>query len=549
MKLWLLAISIPASWFLSPATLPAAEPARSLALLPQPLEVQPGHGLFVLGPNTTIHVDEDSAAALNVGRLFASRVVASTGLELKIVPSNTAGKRPGVIRITAHGADASLGAEGYLLEAEHDGVVIAASAVPGMFYGTQTLLQLLPPAVFKPSKVTEATVWAVPAVRIKDRPRFPWRGLLLDVARHFFTKDEVKNLLDLMAQHKLNTLHLHLTDDQGWRIEVRRYPKLTEIGAWRKSIGFGLDPHASTAYRPDGAYGGFYTQDDIRELVAYAQARSITIVPEIEMPGHSGAALSAYPELTCSGTPPSRDGGPMGIYCAGNDASFTFLQNVLAEVIDLFPGKYIHIGGDEVQKDNWKKCPKCQARIKQEGLKDERELQSYFVKRIERYLNSQGRTLIGWDEILEGGLAPNATVMSWRSIDAGVVAATAGHDVVMTPVSHCYFDYKQAKTGEPPAQPDYLPLGQVYAFDPLPPGVPAGKVQHILGAGGTLWSEYLPNYAHVQYMAFPRACALAEVAWSAPGRKNWDDFRKRLDIQLQRLGAQAVHYRQPKKDE
>jgi hexosaminidase len=270
-------------------------------------------------------------------------------------------------------------------------------------------------------------------------------------------------------------------------------------------------------------------------------------VPEIEMPGHAGAAISAYPELSCSGRPHDRDGGGMGILCPGNDAVYPFLENVLAEVMAMFPGKYIHIGGDEVGKGYWKKCPKCQARIQQEGLKDEHELQSYFIKRIERFINARGRTLVGWDEILEGGLAPNATVMSWRTVESGVVAANAGHDVVMTPTSHCYLDYAQAKAGEPRSIGGFLPLVQVYSFDPLPPGVPADKARHILGAGGNLWSEFLPNYAQAQYMAYPRACAIAEVTWSDPQRKNWDDFQRRLDVQLQRLKVQGVNYRVPRK--
>ena len=412
-----------------------------------------------------------------------------------------------------------------------------------MFYGMQTLLQLLPPQVFSPAKVEAPVAWTVPAVEIKDQPRFRWRGLLLDVSRHFFNKQEIKNFLDLMGQHKLNTFHFHLVDDNGWRVEIKRYPKLTEVGAWRKGIDFGLNPKDSTAYGKDGQYGGYYTQDDIRELVAYAQARYITIVPEIEMPGHSGAALSAYPEFSCFGGPYDCDGGPMGIYCAGNDAAFEFLQNILAETIELFPGTYIHIGGDEVDQSGWTKCPKCQERIKHEGLKDEHELQSYFVKRIERFLNQKGRTLIGWDEILEGGLAPNATVMTWRNIESGIVAANAGHNVVMTPTSNCYLDYYQAKEGEPRGIGGFVPLKTVYDFEPLPPQVAADKAQHVIGAGGNLWSEFFPNYAHVQYMAYPRACAMAEVTWTDPKRKNWDDFKRRLEMELERLKVQGVHYR------
>ena len=424
---------------------PAAEKAAAIALVPQPREVQRGPGQFVLKRDTAILVDKDSPDATSIAKLLAQRIRASTGLDLKVSATDSPGKQPGSIRLTTRGDDASLGREGYQLDVAPDGAVITGGGAAGMFYGTQTLLQLLPPQVFSTAKVQEPVAWTIPAVRINDQPRFVWRGLLLDVARHFFSKEELKNFIDLMAQHKLNTLQIHFTDDQGWRVEIKRYPKLTEVGGWRKSIGFGFAAKDGTAYGKDGRYGGFYTQDDIRELVAYAKARYVTIVPEIEMPGHSGAALSAYPEYSCFGGPYDRDSGPMGIYCPGNDATFTFLENVLSEVIGLFPGKYIHIGGDEVDQGNWTRCPKCKARIKQEGLKNEHELQSYFVKRMERFINAQGRTLIGWDEILEGGLAPNATVMSWRGIEGGVTAANAGHDVIMTPTSHCYLDYYQAK--------------------------------------------------------------------------------------------------------
>ncbi len=386
----------------------------AIALVPQPREIQRGPGQFVVKQDTAILVDKDSPEAANIAKLLAQRIRASTGLDLRVSAVDSPGKQPSSIRLTTRGADASLGCEGYQLDVAPDGAVIAGGGAAGIFYGTQTLLQLLPPQVFSTAKVQEPIAWTVPAVRISDRPRFVWRGLLLDVARHFFSKEELKNFIDLMAQHKLNTLQIHFTDDQGWRVEIKRYPKLTAVGGWRKSIGFGFAAKDGTAYGKDGRYGGFYTQDDIRELVAYAKARYVTIVPEIEMPGHSAAALSAYPEYSCFGGPYDRDSGPMGIYCPGNDATFTFLQNVLSEVIGLFPGKYIHIGADEVDKGNWTRCPKCKARIKQEGLKNEHELQSYFVKRMERFINAQGRTLIGWDEILEGGLAPKATVMSWR---------------------------------------------------------------------------------------------------------------------------------------
>jgi hexosaminidase len=527
----------------------AVEAAESLALLPQPLRMVRKVGEFALNRDTAILVDKDSTDAASVGKQLAERIRHSTGFDLAVTPSDGKTAIHHAIALTAKNADAALGAEGYTLDVTADGVAITATAGSGLFYGTQTLLQLLPPQVFSPTKAEGSVAWAIPAVRIEDRPRFRWRGLLLDVARHFFNKEEVKNYLDLMAQHKFNTLHVHLTDDQGWRVEIKRYPKLTRIGAWRKDIGFGLDPKQGTAYGSDGRYGGFYTPEDVREIVAYAKARYVTVVPEIEMPGHAGAALSVYPELSCSGGPFDINvaGGIFrGIYCPGNEAAFAFLQNVLSEVLELFPSKRICICGDEVPKDNWRKCGKCQARMRAENLKNEDELQSYFVRRIEKYLNAHGRILVGADEILEGGLAPNATVFSWRGMGGGIAAANAGHDVIMIPISHCYFDYYQAKAGEPKAIGGFLPLETVYSFEPIPPSIAVDRVKHILGTGGCLWSEYFPNYAHVQYMTYPRACAMAEVTWTDPERKKWEDFRNRLDTHLQRLRAQGVNYRRPR---
>ena len=432
-------------------------------------------------------------------------------------------------------ADPALGQEGYELQITPTAVTLAANSPAGIFYGQQTLRQL------------RTADGALPCCRIWDKPRFSWRGLMVDVSRHFFTKEEIKHFLDVMAVHKLNVFHWHLVDDQGWRIEIKKYPRLTEVGAWRKSIGFGLDAGASRNYRADGQYGGFFTQDDVREIVAHAARRHITVVPEIEMPGHSSAALAAYPEFSCSGAPCSLDlaGGIFnGIFCAGQDAAFTFLADVLGEVIALFPGEFIHMGGDEVPKDNWKGCPRCQQRMVEEKLKDEHELQSYFIKRIERYINGQGRRLIGWDEILEGGLAPKATVMSWRGVAGGIAAAQAGHDVVMTPTTNCYFDFFQAQVGQPQAA-SYrapLPLETVYAFEPIPAEIPADKAHHVLGGGANLWTEYMPNYGHLQFMAYPRACALAETLWSPQATRNLDDFKVRLKAHTKLLDTLGVTY-------
>jgi hexosaminidase len=539
---------------LSGLTLAADAP---LALVPKPLKVERKDGAFTLNKDTAILVQQGSADAMNVGKQLADRLNRSTGFSPVVSATAKSNVVRNAIVLTTNNANRSLGAEGYQLEVAPEGVVVTAADGPGLFYGTQTLLQLLPPQVFSRKKVEDVAAWTAPAVVIEDQPRFAWRGLMLDVSRHFFNKEEVKDFLDLMAQHKMNTFHWHLVDDQGWRIEIKHYPKLTEVGAWRNGIGFGFDAKESTAYGPDGRYGGFYTQDDIREVVAYAKDRYITIVPEIEMPGHSTAALAAYPELSCTGGPFLTDspaGVHKGIYCAGNDAAFEFLENVLLEVIDLFPGKRIHIGGDEVKKDTWQKCEKCQARIEKEELKDAKELQSYFIRRIEKFVNAHGRTVIGWDEILEGGLAPNATVMAWRKNGSlGIPAVKSDHEIVMTPTASCYLDYRQAKTGEPKAiggdkapPANVVPLEKVYAFEPLSAEIPADKAKFVLGADGNLWSEYFPNYAHLQYMAYPRACAMAEVTWTEAKQKDMEDFLTRLETHLQRLKAQGANYRAPR---
>src|ERR1035438_5664378 len=449
------------------------------ALIPLPQKMECRDGAFKLQAKTRILTDVPSR---ETGKYLVERLDKATGYSLKTGTSTKAQPGKGTILLTTKGANPELGAEGYELIVSADSVVVRAGKSAGLFYGVQSLLQLMPPEVFA-AKPAAGVDWKIPCVQIEDQPRFKWRGFMLDVARHFFTKDEVKQLLDVLALHKINTLHLHLTDDQGWRIEIKKYPRLTEVGAWREEAGFGLDPKLSTAYGPDGKYGGYYTQDDIRELVTYARGKHITIVPEIEMPGHSCAALAAYPELSCSGGPytPNTKGGVFaGVYCAGKDETFGFLQNVLAEVRQLFPGQYIHIGGDEVPKDNWKKCPRCQARIKAEGLKNEHELQSYFIRRIEKFINAQGRNLIGWSEIREGGLAQNAVVMDW--IGGAVEAASAGHDVIMSPTKFCYLDYYQSTNHatEPKAIGDYLPLSKVYSFEPIPETLDPQNKPHIL---------------------------------------------------------------------
>ena len=522
--------------------------ANPPSVLPLPQKMVASVGTFKFARNTRIYTDAASRVA---AEYLAAHLRKSTGYKFEVSASSQPDAGRGAILLTTADAKASLATEGYVLNVTPESAMIRAPEQAGSVYGVQTLLQLLPPEVFAAQPVQNVT-WTIPCVQIEDQPRFKWRGMMLDVSRHFFNKQEVEKVLDALARHKLNTFHWHLVDDQGWRIEIKKYPRLTQVGAWRKGIGFGMDPKASTAFGPDGRYGGFYTQDDIREVVAYAAARHITVVPEIEMPGHSMTALSVYPEfgcLNCRFDKLPEDGGIYnGIYCAGNDAAFEFVQNVLAEVIPLFPGKLIHIGGDEAVKGNWKQCARCQARIKTEGLKDEKELQSYFIRRVEKFITAHGKTLIGWSEILEGGIAQNAKLMDW--IGGAEHAAGAGHDVVMSPLSDCYFNIAQSKDPkEPQASGGYIPLAQVYAYEPISTKLDPQFQSHILGAQGNLWTEFIPSFKHLEYMTFPRLSALAEVTWSPKGARNWDDFSRRLQVQLQRFDQLGVNYYWPKSKE
>ena len=517
----------------------------ALALVPAPAAFSSRNAHFLLRPHTPILVDSASATP---AELLKQQLESSTGFKLKV--EQAPGRRAvnGAMVMVTEPLPALDSAEGYELTVTSQGVLLRAASSAGIFYGVQSLLQLMPPDVFGTVKTAAREEWPVQCVTIRDEPRFQWRGYLLDVARHFFTVAEVKQVADALAMHKLNRFQLHLTDDQGWRIEIKRYPKLTEVGAWRKSIGFKLDPKSSTAYAPDGRYGGFYTQAQMKEILAYAEARNITLVPEIEVPGHASAALAAYPELSCSGGPYNTDleGGVYdGVFCAGKEETFTFLENVLSEVMEVFPGKFIHLGGDEVPKENWKRCAQCQARMHAEGLKSEEELQSYFIRRLEKFITSRGRRMVGWSEILEGGLAPNAIVMDW--IGGAVEAATNGHDVVMSPTRFCYLDYYQStnRSAEPAAMGGYLPLEKVYSFEPVPVKLPRPFDKHILGAQGNLWTEYIANPAHAQYMTFPRLTALAEVTWSPKRARDYEDFCRRLRVQLKRFQAMGLNYRKP----
>jgi hexosaminidase len=455
-------------------------------------------------------------------------------------PGSVAVGRPrgrGVVSLAIDAAFPDSSGEAYRLVSDRNGVRITARRHAGLFYGVQTLRQLVTP---RPNG------WAVPAVRITDRPRFVWRGLHLDVGRHFFPVAEVKRYIDLMARYKLNTFHWHLTEDQGWRIEIKRYPWLTQVGAYRKETMVGR--HFSP-YDGDGVpYGGYYTQDEIRDVVRYAAERYVTVVPEIEMPGHSLAALAAYPGLACTSGPfqvATRWGIFEDIYCP-TEKTFAFLEGVLTEVMELFPSRYIHVGGDEAPKFRWHASPVAQAVMRQNGLANEEELQSYFMKRIEQFLSSHGRRLIGWDEILEGGLPPEATVMSWRGTEGGIAAARAGHDVVMTPGDYLYFDHYQGEaSAEPLAIGGYLPLERVYEYEPVPDSLTPQQATHILGAQGNMWTEYIPTAEQLEYMVYPRALALAEVTWSPKAERSWAGFQDRLPTALAALERAGVNFRIP----
>jgi hexosaminidase len=436
-----------------------------------------------------------------------------------------------------------LGNEGYSLVVREDGAAIRAATQAGLFYGSVTFCQLLP-AKHQGQMQNAAGGWLIPRIEIEDYPRFAWRGLLVDVARHHMPVEFLKKMVDLLAFHKLNTLQLHLTDDQGWRIEIRKHPRLAQIGSSRKEspVKGERDKGDKVPYGPL-----FYTQDQLRDLVAYARDRHVVIVPEFEMPGHFMAALAAYPEFSCRGGPfevRTRWGIEPEILCVGNDKALDFVREVLAEIIEIFPGRFIHIGGDEAPRDRWKECPKCQARLRSEQLSSEAQLQTWLNSQVESFLAAHGRRLIGWDEILEGGLTPQAAVMSWRGIEGGLAAAGAGHDVVMSPTSHCYFDYAQAsEPGEPESIGGLITLSKVYDFEPVPPGLDQAREHHILGAQGNVWTEFIRTPAELEYFAFPRAVALAEVLWSPSANRDFSGFQNRLRTHLLRLDELKVNYR------
>jgi len=516
--------------------------AGAVNVIPAPVSIEQGEGSFVLTPATRIVAQ--GPAWIEASKLIEA-LSPATGFVLRGAASQP--QEGSVIGLELDETAGNLGDEGYTLEVARDRVTMVAQEPAGLFYGIQTLLQLMPASIFSATRVDDVT-WEAPCVKITDTPRFQWRGLLLDPARHFIPKPALLRFIDTMALHKFNSLQLHLTDDQGWRIEIEKYPKLTEVGAWRIETLVG---HArNRPQRFDGKrYGGFYTQDDIREIVQYATARHIRIVPEIEMPGHAASAISSYPHL---GVFPEKQKELSPLTYWGvcphifgpRPTTITFLQDVLAEVLELFPSEYIHVGGDEAIKNQWKASEEVQAIIRDKGLKDEEELQSWFIEQMDTFLTQRGRRLVGWDEILQGGLAPGATVMSWRGEQGGIAAANAGHDVVMAPTSHTYLDYYQgAPETEPLAIGGRLPLTKVYSYDPIPAAIAADKAKHVLGVQGQLWGEYIPTAEHLDYMAYPRAAALAEVAWSAKAAKDYDGFMNRLRTHLERLGTKGTSFR------
>lgn len=515
----------PASSTAPPLAMPAAE-VKGVPLIPLPAVVRPADGRFVVDATTMIRAQGDAAS--RVAARFTELLGSTTplrladgqgqGIEFRIVPAPS-GTSP----------------EAYTLHIATDGITIEAGEEHGLFNGAMTLWQLL--------AGPQANAVALPAMHIEDAPRFAWRGLMIDSARHFWSVEQIKALLDAMATHKLNTFHWHLTDDQGWRIEIKRYPKLTEVGGCRV-------PQGDAGRRADGTpnlYCGHYTQEQIRDVVAYAAARHITIVPEIDVPGHAQAAVAAYPEhgVVDGPTEPSHNWGVNPYLFNPREETLQFLENILAEVIELFPGPYVHVGGDEAVKYQWQASPAVQAHIRELGLKDEEALQSHMLKRLETFLEEHDRKLIGWDEIIEGGLPPQATVMSWRGIEGGIEAATHGHDVVMTPGNTLYLDFLQTNLpDEPPGRPKFTSMQKIYAFDPVPEQLQAEQRRHVIGVQANMWTEHTRTWERLQHNLFPRMAALAEIAWTPLQRKDYDDFLVRLPVQLQRYRALGIAYGQ-----
>jgi hexosaminidase len=511
----------------------------STALMPIPANLTLRSGSFALGATTSIAAGAELRAQ---AELLRDLLRPATGLPLSVTSSGTGAR----ITLALDQSLARLGDEGYRLTVNADEVAIRAAKPSGILHGSQTLRQLLPPDIFRRAQ-TSAASWAIPAVEIEDRPSFGWRGSHLDVGRHFMPKEFIFKHIDLLALHKFNVFHWHLTEDQGWRIEIKKYPKLTEVGAWRKDTMTPPRTNDPAKRKFTGKpHGGFYTQDEVREVVCYAADRGITVLPEIEMPGHAMAAIAAYPELGNTGKPIEvlTYYGVTEQVLGVTDNVLRFFEDVLDEVLEVFPSKFIHVGGDECPKTEWRRTPSAQDRMKQEGLKNEDELQSWFIRHFDSWLAKRGRRLVGWDEILEGGLAPGATVMSWRGEAGGIAAAKAGHDVVMAPEKPTYLDHSQSELPtEPQGHGGHNSLEDVYAYKPVPKELSAEEAKHVLGAQGQIWTEYMPDPKSVEYMAWPRLIALAEVLWSPAETRDLASFKSRLETHLKRLALLDVNYR------
>lgn len=502
-----------------------AHPILAQSVIPVPLKMEQGTGSFLLSEKTKLYTNLQGGEA----ELWENYLKA---LPVQLKEARMKDRKQMLFLLITPKTPQLPSPESYTLSVTPQRIEIRATSGAGLFYGMQTLLQLMQPA--------GTGSYSVASVEIEDTPRFAYRGLMLDVSRHFSTKEFIKKQIDALAYYKINRLHLHLTDAAGWRLEIKKYPLLTDFAAWRTDPTWKKWWNGGRKYlRYDelGASGGYYTQDDIREILEYARQHYITVIPEIEMPSHSEEVLAAYPQLSCSGEPYKNSD-----FCVGNEETFTFLENVLTEVMELFPSEYIHVGGDEAGKSAWKTCPKCQKRMKDEHLANVDELQSYLIHRIEKFLNNHGRRLLGWDEILQGGIAPNATVMSWRGEEGGIAAVTSGHHAIMTPGAYCYLDsYQDAPYSQPEAIGGYLPLKKVYAYDPVPASLTAEQAKLVYGVQGNLWVEYIPTPEHVEYMIYPRMLALAEVAWSAPERKSWPDFHTRALSAVADLQKKGYH--------
>lgn len=525
-------------------------PVLDVNIIPQPLEItELGHNIQIPA-QTTIYLHESGPQFLEIATYLKNRI--ETSVEGAVITISTAASgAPGIHFKLMDSKVKELGNEGYTLNTDL-GVEIQANTPAGLFYGVQTLLQLLPPMVYA-NQASEFDL-VLPAVRIEDEPRYEYRGMHLDPCRHFFSVDFTKKYLDYMAYHKLNKFHWHLTEDQGWRIEIKKYPKLVEIGSKRSGTMILNHDVAWKEQRYDTIpIEGYYTQEDIKEIVAYAAERFIEVIPEIEMPGHSTAALAAYPQLSCTGGPfevLQRPGVIDDVYCAGNDSVFTFLKEVIDEVITLFPSQYIHIGGDECPKTRWEACSKCQSRMKTEGLKDEKHLQSWFITEMEAYINSKGKTIIGWSEIMEGGIAPNAVLESWKGVEAGVEAAKRGHKAIMSPYQYIYFDgiyvEREHALMEPFGQKYcWTNTEKAYSFEPTPDTIPDKYQSYFIGAEGAMWTEFIKTEAHLEYMLLPRLSALAEVCWTAKTLKDFPHFSERMPTQFERFNAMEANYRIP----